>query len=324
VSLHHTIEASSRAPEPDQRLEHDRDHDGLHAEQEPLRGGERGRTLAPPPPARLGKAAPAAGLRYHPCGAMRSPGGLGYVLRDARTWAAAAACGGYVYAFARLLDPGPLPLALFAALVVGMFAAWCLLYPRTEEYLLATHGLDASGREEAQDDLAAIASDFREIGYHEGEERVRDLRQRYENLADILGRRLSAGELTHGRYLATAEVVYRGALENLRDVAIGLRNLKSIDPEAASMKLSDLRRRDRIRLPDTVATSDRRALYEEERRRIASLLAETELAMNAIDRTSTALARTRTGRAGEVELPEAMKELEALAARTASYASQRS
>jgi hypothetical protein len=246
------------------------------------------------------------------------------VLRDARTWAAAAACAGYVFLFSRYLDPPAAALALAVAVAAGMFAAWCALFARTEEYVLAAHGLDRTGREEARDDVESIASEFRELGYAEGEERVREIRQRYENLADILGRRLSSGEITHRRYLAMARAVYQGALENLRDVAIGLRNLKSLDPEALSMKLSDLGRRDRIVAPEALrAARDREALYEEERGRIATLLGETELAMTAIDRTSTALARTRTTRAADMDLSEAMKELEALAARTSKYASER-
>ncbi len=230
-------------------------------------------------------------------------------------------CAGYVFLFSRFFSPPPLPLFLFLALATGMFAAWCLLLSMTDQYLLASHGLDRSGRDEAQDDMQSIAADFHEIGYPEGEERVRELRQRYENLADILGRRLSSGEITHRRYLAMAEAVYRGALENLRDVAIGVRNLKSLDPKTLSMKLSDLRRRDPVLVPEAVqAAQDRKVLYEEERKRIAFLLGETESAMTAIDRTSTALARTRTGRT--MDLAEAMKELEALAARTGRYSSE--
>lgn len=242
--------------------------------------------------------------------------------REPWTYAAAVVCLIYVLAFRLLFTPPLSHLAAASILALGAFACWGLLYSRTEDFLLATYGLDRNGRKEGEDDISPIAADFRDLGYPEGEGRVRELRRKYENLADILGRRLSAGEVTHGRYLGMAEGVYRGALENLRDVGLALRNLRSLHPEALSLKLSELRRPDAIVVPEAVrAIQDRKALYEEERRRIASLLGETEAAMTTLDRTATALARTRTGKVTDVDLAEAMKELEALAGRTSRYSS---
>lgn len=245
---------------------------------------------------------------------------IGLAFREPRTYAAALLCGLYVLAFRLLFTPAPPHLLAAFVLALGAFGLWCFLYSRTEDFLFAAHGLDRNGAQESEDQVSPIVADFRDLGYPEGEGRIHELRAKYENLALILGRRLSAGEVTHRRYLGVAGSVYRGALENLRDVGLALRNLRSLDPKALSLRLSDLRRPDAIVVPEAVrAIEDRKTLYEEERRRIASLLGETESAMTALDRTATALARTRTGKVTDIDLAEAMKELEALAGRTSRY-----
>jgi hypothetical protein len=152
------------------------------------------------------------------------------------------------------------------------------------------------------------------------------LRQKYRNLAEVMRRRLDAGELTYRRYLGMAESVYLAAVENLQDVALLLRSISTIDPAALRLKLEDLKKARGFSVPEAIhAIEDRRRLYEEQRQRIAKLLAQTEAAMTALDHTAAALARTRTSKGlTEVGIEEAMKDLEELAGRAGKYAAETS
>ena len=87
-----------------------------------------------------------------------------------------------------------------------------------------------------------MVEDFNALGFKEGVEQVRMLRQKYQNLAEVLRRRLDAGELTYRRYLGMAEGVYLASVENLQDVAISLRSISTIDPAALRLKIEDLKK----------------------------------------------------------------------------------
>lgn len=233
------------------------------------------------------------------------------------TLAAAALCGIYPALVRGYLGAWHWSPALLAAIALG---AWIFLLSRTADGQLAVAGVSAIRDD---DEAAAVSREFESLGHEEGRIQVLELSRKYRNLTDILSRRLSPSEVSYARYLGIAGTVYKGAIENLKDIAIGLRNLEGIAPNAVPRKFSDLRG-GKVRLPEEVrAVAERRTLYEEERLRIVGMIEETESALTAIDRTSTALARTRTESVTELDLADAMKEMEVLAGRTAALAARR-
>jgi hypothetical protein len=248
--------------------------------------------------------------------------GFGLVLRSPFTWMALSVCGLFVWGVWRWFEP-PWPLGLASVvLAAAVFGLWPLFYMRSEQYVRAAYGLSDQGEEGGVQSVARLVEDFNVLGFKQGGEQVGMLRQKYQNLAEVLRRRLDAGELTYRRYLGMAESVYLAAVENLQDVAITLRSISTIDPAALRLKIEDLRKDKDFAVPEAIhAIEDRRRIYEEQRQRIAKLLAQTEAAMTALDHTATALAGTRTAKGlTDVGIEEAMKDLEELAGRVGKYA----
>ena len=234
------------------------------------------------------------------------------------TGAAALLCALFVWGFWYWFAPPALVGLGVALLAAGVFALWPLWFARG----LAVARVSAAGGDARQ--VAALREDFEALGFTEGIEQLGMLEEKYRNLAEVLGLRLQSGELTHRRYLGTAERVYLAAIENLQDVAILLRSISTIDPAALALRLKDLKQRRDFPVPEAIqAIEDRRRLYEEQRRRIATLLAQTEAAMTALDRTSAALAGSRTAKGlTEVAIDEAMRDLAELAGRAGDYAAR--
>ncbi len=231
------------------------------------------------------------------------------------TGVAALLCVLYVWGFWSWFAPPTLVGLGVALLAAGVFALWPLWFARRS----GVPRVAAAGDDARQ--VADLREDFAALGFTEGVEQLGMLQEKYRNLAEVLGLRLDSGELTHRRYLGTAERVYLAAIENLQDVAILLRSISTIDPAALALRLKDLKQRRDFPVPEAVqAIEDRRRLYEEQRRRIASLLAQTEAAMTALDRTSAALAGSRTAKGlTEVAIDEAMRDLAELAGRAGDY-----
>jgi hypothetical protein len=257
---------------------------------------------------------------------MAARNGVGPILRYPLTWMALLVCGLFVWSIWKWFGPPWVMLLLSIALAVFVFCLWPLFYMRSEAYVRAAFGLGERAVGNEAQSVNRLVEDFQALGFKEGLEQVRMLRQKYHNLAEVLGRRLDAGELTYRRYLGMAEGVYLASVENLQDVAISLRSISTIDPAALRLKIEDLKKEMGFSVPEAIhAIEDRRKLYEEQRQRIARLLAQTEAAMTALDHTATALATTRTSKGlTEVGIEVAMKDLEELAGRTGKYAAENS
>ncbi len=69
--------------------------------------------------------------------------------------------------------------------------------------------------------------------------------------------------------------------------------------------------------------SRRLSLYDEQKARVAGLLAQNEAALTVLDRTAAAIAQAKTGEGwASLDAKTAIEELEALAKRAGRYAVQ--
>lgn len=247
---------------------------------------------------------------------------MGPILKSPFTWLALLVCGLFAWGFLIWFEPPWTVAVAGVGLAAGALCLWPVFYTRSEQYVRAAFGLGNEAEGEESRNVTALVEEFRSLGFRDGGEQVRTLRQKYQNLAEVLSRRLNAGELTYRRYLGMAESVYLAALENLQDVAISLRSISTIDPTALGLRIQDLKKEKDFPVPEAIqAIEERRRLYQEQRQEIARLLSQTEAAMTALDHTAAALARTRTSRGlTEVGIEEAMKDLVELAGRAGKYA----
>lgn len=246
------------------------------------------------------------------------------ILSSPFTWLAMVISSSFVWAFKLWFEPSVFVLICAALMALLTFLIWPFFYMKTEEYVMASYGLDDQEEETEDYRVSKLIKDFNGLGFKEGVEQVTTLRQKYRNLAEVLKRRLDSGELTHRRYLSIAESVYLASIENLHDVAISLRSISTIDPDALNLRLQDLKKEDDFTVPEVIsAIEDRRKLYEEQRLQIAKLLGQTESAMTTLDMAAAALARTRISKGlTDSSIEDAMKDLEEIAARTGKYAAE--
>jgi hypothetical protein len=168
--------------------------------------------------------------------------------------------------------------------------------------------------------LAALEQELEALGDVRPLHQLRALREKRNNLVEVLNRRLGSGELTYARYLTTAQQVYLAALDNLHEVAIGLRTIDTMDRDYIESRLaevatssSDSANRERDSL------EGRLTLLDSQESKVNDMLAQNESAMTAMDRTATALGDAPIGRT-PADAEAAMTALEDLAERAVKYA----
>ena len=171
-----------------------------------------------------------------------------------------------------------------------------------------------------------LETDLGNLHLDHGIAQLQKLKEKLDNLIDIINRRFSEGELTQARYLGTAHQVYLSALDNLNEMVVAQQSISKIevaDIHARLAKLKKLASPSSDEHAQVASLEERKELFDSQRKKILALLTQNELAMTALDNTAVALANVKTS-VGHTAMSadDAMKELAALAKRAGSYAAE--
>jgi len=160
----------------------------------------------------------------------------------------------------------------------------------------------------------------------QGVQQFDKIKVKYQNVKDLLEEKFSTNEMTFARFLGSAEQVYLGTLDNLRQVAATLKSMSSIDLSYIRQKLDDLSGRpekESADLKEMQALQKRLTLWEEQIRLANDLLARNEEAMTKMEETTFAVSSLNTGSLfGEIDLESAMAQLQELARQAPIYNKQ--
>ena len=243
------------------------------------------------------------------------------------TWAALAAVAGLEVGFFQWFRPSLIMGAVALGLGFLCLLLWVPIFLRSEAYSRSVYRWIEAQEAAQLAKLEGLSADFDELAFNKGASQLRLLREKLESLTQVLKRRLDSGEMTYGRYLGMAQEVYGATLDNLHEIAVALRSVKSIDKDYLGPRLDELSRvaiRSTDQEREFKALSERSQLLETTERRVAQLMAQNESALTVIDQTSAALAATRTQQGNaKLDADTAMAELAELAGRAGKYAAPR-
>ena len=237
------------------------------------------------------------------------------------TWAVVTIVVATVAAMLVLLEPPGLMIAVLVGLAAVSLAGWPLALTMTGTLNRLQFSLPQITAVD-EEEMTKLVGELEELADARPTKQLKSLTQKRDNLADVLGRRLDAGEVTYARYLTTAQQVYESTLENLHEVAVAQRSISAIDGEYIDSRLAELAARSALTDADESerkSLEGRRALRDSQEQKVAALLAENEAAMTLLDRTATSLANAPIGRTPE-DAKAAMAALEELADRASRYA----
>ena len=237
------------------------------------------------------------------------------------TWAVVALTAAAVAAILVLLEPSGVMTGILFGLAAISLAGWPLALTMTGTLNRLQFSLPQITAVD-EEEMEKLIEELKELADARPTKQLKSLTQKRDNLADVLGRWLDAGEVTYARYLTTAQQVYESTLENLHEVAVAQRSISAIDAEYIDSRLTELSThgtRTEADESERRSLEGRRALRDSQQQKVAALLAENEAAMTLLDRTATSLANAPIGRTPE-DAKAAMAALEELADRASRYA----
>jgi hypothetical protein len=237
------------------------------------------------------------------------------------TWVAVVVLAATVWLVLEVIDPPGIFVAVLVGLAVVAAVAWPFTMSATGT--LSKLQFEVPRVEEIDpQEIATLRAELDALSDTQPTEQLDALLQKRQSLINVLQRRLDAGELTYGRYLATSQQVFSSALDNLHEIALASESISTIDETYIDRRLAELDGDDsdaESAARERATLERRRELRHTQRRKIAQLLAQNESALTALDRTTTALADVPIGKKPE-DADAAMAALEELADRAAKYA----
>ncbi len=135
------------------------------------------------------------------------------ILADPFTWAACLITAAAVGAFFWWFQPDLIMAASALGIGAIVLLAWPILLARSAGFAARLYGGDAADQFDGVADFNALEAELKRLGTEQGVAQLRMLREKYDNLAEILRAKLNAGELTYSRYVAMAEQVFLSSLE---------------------------------------------------------------------------------------------------------------
>ncbi len=235
------------------------------------------------------------------------------------SWAAIAAVVVAMLAILLLLEPSTLFTILVLAVGIVAIVAWPLLLSGTgtlQQLQFKVPKLPTVSETE----LVLLSAELERLDDPRPAHQLQAIGEKRDNLVAMLDRRLDSGELTYSRYLSTAQQVYLAVISNLREVAVAMGSISTIDPDYIDTRLAELQGEAGESTETEVSSlQDRRSLATSQEAKVTYLLAQNESAMTLLDRTSTALADAPIGLTPQ-DAEAAMEALEELADRASRYA----
>lgn len=173
-------------------------------------------------------------------------------------------------------------------------------------------------KEERFSILANIESELMSINETEGLKQLVLFEEKYNNLCNILEKKMDPSELTFIRYSTMAEQVYKAGLDNLESAYLAKKSISAINVKDIADNLLE---GDQTKLnPSEKAKAERLKLHNDQNERANFLIGQNEEALTQLDHVTTRLANIKTEQGhAAMDIEQAMSGLSDLIKRTEKY-----
>jgi len=172
--------------------------------------------------------------------------------------------------------------------------------------------------------LKDLQKNLKEYKNNHGAKQLEQLRQKFDILNDILKSKFDVSQLTFDRYYSIAREVYLSGLDNLNDVVIAEKTLRSIDLDYIDERLKELGKENTDNMAivkEKEALNRSKDSFSMQKQKIGKLLAENETALSQMDTATIAISEITKSKdkQGQVDMENSMKALSEMVERSKMY-----
>lgn len=220
---------------------------------------------------------------------------------------------------------------IYTGLGIGV-GSWFINYFLRKDHFASQYlkALEKQMNEQNEKMLSKIKQEFLEnelsedtkIYGEQGYEQFERIQDKFETIATILEKKFNPGELTHRRFLGSAEEVYLSVLDNLNEIASMLNTTEAIDSSYIEKRLDYFKNRENLSADDQkeiTSLEKRKSIKSKQIEHINKLLSTNEQAMTSLDETMTSIASVKTKQGASQDIEQTIGQLERLASSAKKY-----
>lgn len=220
---------------------------------------------------------------------------------------------------------------MYTGLGLGL-GAWFINFFIRKDHFASQYlkALEKKLNEQNDKMLAKIKQEFQEndlgndtrVYGDQGYEQFERIQDKFEAISEILEKKFNPGELTHRRFLASAEEVYLSVLDNLNEIAGMLKTTEAIDSAYIEKRLRYFKKKKELNADDEKeinSLNKRKNIKSKQIEHINKLLSTNEQAMTSLDETMTSIASVKTKQGASQDIEQTIGQLERLAKSAKKY-----
>ncbi len=236
-------------------------------------------------------------------------------------YSAVAACLGGVYALAIEASF----LAIIAASAGGIISLlswiWEFVIRGDKHAIRYVQRYRQSLEQKRHEVLQGLSKELKELGLKDALKQLELFKNKYQSFVEVLDKKFDPSELTYMRYLAVAEQVFLGGIDNLERVALAIDSVSAIDVQHIAQRLQELESDDDpVNRAKMSELTQRKQLWQDQHSLAKNILLENEKALTQLDVVATRIASIDTdNKQSKVALDVAMAELQHLIQRSSEY-----
>lgn len=172
--------------------------------------------------------------------------------------------------------------------------------------------------------LVELKRDLLEMKLSHGAKQLDQFRQKFDILVEVLKTKFDEGQLTYSRYYGIAQQVYLSGLDNLSDMILAQKTMKSIDLNYINNRLSELNKENSENMSikkEIDALSRSIKSYEDQQEKVKKMISDNELALTQMDEATISISEIQRSkdRKSQTDMENSMKALAEMAQRSYLY-----
>jgi hypothetical protein len=173
--------------------------------------------------------------------------------------------------------------------------------------------------------LENLEHDLREAGSREGRSQFERFNEKIKAFEEVLDDKLGRREITYGRFLGIAEQVFLSGMDNLRQIAISLKNMQTVDEKYIRQRIAALETPEQsseMKAQELASLKQQLDVRSQQLGKVEARLAQNEQALSQLDLALAAIADMKTGSSqADTSMETAMSDLQQIARRAGEYSS---
>lgn len=205
---------------------------------------------------------------------------MGSIVKNIYSWIALALVVASTSLMMLTFPVGVLSFSVIGLVTVLSLITWGVMYKNSDSFL---NNIIQDAKDRDDKVLNLLKSDLLALDVKQGLLQLELIKNKHDDLVSVLNERFSSDELTLTRYRASADSLYKATTDNLKEVVVSLKAVRSTDIKRLEESVSDKSSKQ----SEVETKQERIDIYYQQHERVEKLLLLNEETLTLVAKMSS-------------------------------------